>query len=121
MTRRASRRTFLKLSAAAASVGAVEFAHAAPALREVSIRTQADTTEPGSDLVRSEPFQWAVGKLGDAFAARGVALKWASPSASFTIHAATPNSVAARGFPRLSEVTQPETVALIPKRQAPSW
>src|ERR1039458_7837560 len=61
MTKRASRRTFLKLSAAAASVAAAKLAHAASGRDRITV-----IPDDASPLIRSEPAQWAFGKLRDA-------------------------------------------------------
>ncbi len=77
MRKRPSRRTFIKLSAAAASVGAVEFAHAAPATPQVFIMTKE------SGITGSEPVQWAIGKLQYALTARGILVGNANSSVSY--------------------------------------
>jgi predicted aconitase len=66
MPTRPTRRTFIKLSAAAASLTAAELAHAAPPTPQVSIIAKE------SGITGSEPVQWAIGKLKDALTARGI-------------------------------------------------
>ena len=66
MRKKPSRRTFIKLSAAAASVAAAKLAHAAPPTPQVFIMTRE------SGITGSEPVQWAISKLKDALTARGI-------------------------------------------------
>jgi hypothetical protein len=107
MPRRPNRRTFIKLSAAAASLAAAELAHAAPPTPQVSIITK----ETG--ITGSEPVQWAIGKLKDALTARGILA--ANPPA--VIGFGTPiinvtQAETASGDFGVPALTQPETVAL---------
>jgi hypothetical protein len=107
MRKKPSRRTFLKISAAAASVAAAEIAHAAATTRQVSIITKE------SDITGSEPVQWAIGKLKDALTARGILA--ANPPAVIGFGApiilVTQAETASRDF-GVPALTQPETVAL---------
>ncbi|HXE09408.1 MAG TPA: hypothetical protein VN612_16005 [Acidobacteriaceae bacterium] len=102
-----TRRSFLKLSAAAASVSAANFAHAAPSSGRIAI-----VADDASSLVKSEPVQWALGKLRVALTPAH--LTEDHEAAVSHVHIATPDSALAKPFPRASSVTQPETVALIP-------
>ena len=107
MSRRPSRRTFLKLSAATASVTAAELAHAAPPAKRVAILTDND-----SPLINSESVRWAAQKLRDAIPPT---LRAATPSAaSFSIVIAPVDSPITKLFPNLPTFTRPETTALIP-------
>jgi hypothetical protein len=106
MPRQASRRTFLKLSAAAASLTAAELAHASPSGLSVAI-----VSDPGSPLTASEPVRWAAGKLREALAAKGIAVK---EGGSLTILIAPSTSNLAAGFPAVSGISLAETTALIP-------
>jgi hypothetical protein len=104
MPNRTDRRTFLKLSAAAASLRAAELAHAAPAGVHVALITDDD-----SPLCSSEPVRWATEKLRDALTAKGIST--ADSNSTLAIVVAPINSTAAKTFP-----TQPETTGLIPGR-----
>ena len=109
MPSRTTRRSFLKLSAAAASVAAAELAHADTQAPRVSIIT----THPSS-LVEGEPVQWAIGKLQDALTAKGIAAT--NPQTkngvthSILVMEATGDS---RDF-GVPALAQPETIALVP-------
>jgi len=107
MSRKATRRTFLKLSAAAASLTAAELAHAVPVRSQVALVTDAD-----SQVTSSAPIQWATTKLREACAFRGISLTEGSPN--LTIVIAPVSSPLAEGFAGLHDITQPETTALIP-------
>ena len=106
MPKRSTRRTFLKLSAAVASLSAAELAHALPAGRRISIVTD------DSPLVNNEPVRWATQKLRDAITPQNLAAK--QSSTDFSILIAPVTSPLAKVFPRLPSFTQPETTALIP-------
>ena len=106
MRTRPSRRTFLKLSAAAASVAAAELTHAAsPQSLRVSILRPVPV---------AEPVQWAIGKLQDALDAKGISATdaVAKDHVFLLISVNPPNSLAKELH--LPYTTQPETVALIP-------
>jgi hypothetical protein len=107
MPPKSTRRAFLKLSAAAASITAAELAHAAPAGLRVRI-----VTDPASPLVSGEPVQWAIRKLHEAFTARGVVIS--ESGATLAIVVAPVASLLAKPFPGISGVTLPETTALVP-------
>ena len=108
MPTRPTRRTFIKLSAAAASLTAAELAHAAPPTPQVSIIAKE------SGITGSEPVQWAIGKLKDALTARGILA--ANPPA--VIGFGTPIITITQAEPSSSDFfvpalsPQPETVAL---------
>ena len=106
MSRKPSRRSFLKLSAAAASVSAARLAHAAPTGGRIAMIAD------DSPLVHSEPVQYALGRLNDALTP--ARLTDDHSAATLHIHIAQPGSDLAKPFARASSVTQPETVALIP-------
>jgi hypothetical protein len=107
MPAKATRRAFLKLSAAAASITAAELAHAAPAGPRVRI-----VTDPASPLISGESVQWAVRKLHEAFTARGIVLSESDATQAIVI--APVASLLAKPFPAIAGVTLPETTALIP-------
>src|SRR5665213_309979 len=102
-----NRRTFLKLSAAAASLTAAEFAHGAPAGTHIAL-----LADPASLLTTGAPVQWAMGKLREALTAKGISA--ADSSITLTIIAAPISSPLAKVFPNLPSITQPESTALIP-------
>jgi len=108
MPNRHTRRTFIKLSAAAASLTAAELAHALPNGGRIAIVADVD-----SPLIASVPAQWAIGKLQDALTAKGVAPSDQGTS-SFRVLVAPITSPLAKGFANLADVTRPETTALIP-------
>jgi hypothetical protein len=107
MTKRASRRTFLKLSAAAASVSATRLADAFPAGRRIVVVTDED-----SPLIKSEPVQWAIGKLHEAVAGNFLAGGTAYPELSVRI--APVSSPIATTFFHVPALSEPETLALLP-------
>jgi hypothetical protein len=107
MPRKPSRRTFLKLSAAAASLTAAELAHAVPPNRRIAIVTDDD-----AQLVNNEPVRWASQKLRAAITPQGLSNK--QSGADFTILIAPVSSPLAKSFPNHPRFTQPESMALIP-------
>ncbi len=109
MSRKASRRTFLKLSAAAASLSAAELAHAVPPVKRIAIVTDDD-----SPLVNNDAVRWATQKLRDAITPRSLADK--PSSAGFSILIAPVDSPLAKNFPNRRPLTEPETAALFPGR-----
>jgi hypothetical protein len=113
MPNRATRRTFLKLSAAAASVTAAELAHAFPAGRRIVIVTDDD-----SPLVKSEPVQWALSKLREAIPSAHLA-KNDSEAARRIVVGPFDGLLALGVHPKIA-INQPETVALIAGIHDPS-
>jgi len=109
MSRKPSRRTFLKLSAAAASLTAAELARALPNARRIAIVMGDD-----SALITSAPVQWATQKLREAITPQGIAAK--GGFSDFTILIAPVSSPLAKVFPNRPSFTQPESTALIPGR-----
>jgi hypothetical protein len=109
MPKQTTRRTFLKLSAAAASLSAAEFAHALPVGTRISIVTDDD-----SPLITSAPVQWALEKLRQAITPKGLAAK--KGGSPFSILIAPVTSPLAKAFPNRHRFTQPESTALIPGR-----
>jgi hypothetical protein len=107
MPTRPTRRTFLKLSAAAASLTAAEFAHAVPPAKRIAIVTDDD-----SPLINNEPVRWATEKLRAAIAPQGLANK--QSGADFTLLIAAVTSPLAKSFANRPRFTQPESMALIP-------
>jgi hypothetical protein len=110
MSGRASRRSFLKLSAAAASVGAADMVHALPPARRVAL-----VVDSSSPMTTSTSVQWAVGKLRDAITPEGLAGRGAT--ADFTVVVAPADSRLARPFVNRAGLTVPEMTVLIPDPQ----
>jgi hypothetical protein len=113
MTRSASRRTFLKLSAAAASLTAAEFAHAVPPIKRIAIVTDDD-----SPLVNNDAVRWAIEKLRQAIGPDHLSTR-DGPNARMIrfdgpaiVVAPVTSELAV--FPSLPQFTQPESTALIP-------
>jgi hypothetical protein len=109
MSRKASRRAFLKLSAAAASLSAAELAHAVPLAKRIAIVTNDD-----SPLINNDAVRWATQKLRDAITPKSLADK--PGSAGFSILIAPVDSPLAKNFPNRRPLTEPETTALFPGR-----
>jgi hypothetical protein len=113
MPRKPTRRTFLKLSAAAASLTAAELAHAAPPAMRIAI-----VTDDKSPLVNNDSVRWAIEKLRQTIGPDHLStrdgpnvriLRFDGPTvvvAPVTSYLAT--------FPSLPKFTQPESTALIP-------
>jgi hypothetical protein len=107
-----TRRTFLKLSAAAASLTAAEFAHAVPPAKRIAI-----VTDDNSPLVNNDAVRWATQKLRDAITANrldtrddnGPIIHFDGPA--IVIAPVTSNLAV---FPSLPKFAEPESTALIP-------
>ena len=109
MSHQPSRRSFLKLSAAAIAASSSKLVNAASGSGRIAIITD------NSALVRTEPVQYALGMLRDAVTAAHLTDDQAA--AALCIDIAPPDSLLAKPFSRSSSVTQAETVALIPGAQ----
>jgi hypothetical protein len=109
MTKRASRRTFLKLSAAAASVAAAKFAHAAPPAKRIAIVTVTDREYPPAS---SEPVLWATAKLRDAITLDRIATGPTGADLAIVIHSAV--YPLGKMLPSRLSFTHPEALSLIP-------
>jgi hypothetical protein len=107
MSRKPSRRSFLKLSAATASISAAKLAHAAPSAPRVAVLT--DTSSP---IVQSESVQWALTQLRTIIPADNLSDNPAG--ASHVIVVVPAGSALARGFSGTSGPLSPETVAILP-------
>src|SRR5664279_2100251 len=107
MPTRPTRRTFIKLSAAAASLTAAELAHAVPPNRRIAIVTDDD-----APLINDEPVRWATEKLRAAITPQGLSNK--QSDADFTVLIAPVTSPLAKSFANRPRITQPESMALIP-------
>jgi hypothetical protein len=107
MSQKRSRRSFLRLSAAAIAASSAKLADAASSSSgRIAIVTD------NSALVRTQPVQYALGSFREAVTTAHLTDDHAV--AALHIHIATPDSVLAKSFSRSVSVTQDETVALIP-------
>jgi len=115
MPNQTSRRAFLKLTTAAASLSAVEFSHALPTSRAIAL-----VVDPDSTLTQSAPVQWAVEELRQALTAKGISL--ADSSRTLTILVSPGTGALGKAFAHLPDMAHPETTALIPGtyRNAPA-
>ena len=109
----ASRRSFLKLSAAAASLGAADLAHALPPDRHIQI-----VVDDQSPLTTSTPVQWAIEKLRDAITPQRLAGPQQSPAIRIVI--APVNSALAQPFAVHADLSGPETFALVSNHAQPA-
>jgi hypothetical protein len=99
-----SRRTFLKLSTAAASGVAARLSHAMPTGGEIAV-----IIDSNSALTSTEPVRWAIEKLHETLAAKGISVS--AGSGTFSIVVAGVNSPLAKMFGTVVGVDQPETTA----------
>ena len=106
MPNRPTRRSFLKLSAAATPLIGASVVHAFPEQFSVALITDNGT------LVSAESVQWALAELRRALTGKGVTPSTASSKLSIVI--ASPSSSFTTGFGMLPAITRPETTALIP-------
>lgn len=115
MTSFTSRRTFLKLSTAAASMAAMDLASAKTGGEEVALIIDSQ-----SALTDTEPVQWALSKLRAALSAKGN--KISENDGPFAIVVASVDSPLTKSFGTIAKIDQPETTALIPGtyRNAPA-
>ena len=67
MPNRTTRRTFLKLSTAAASVTAIDFSHAVPTANTIAV-----VVDPASEITTSAPVKWALEQFGGALTSKGI-------------------------------------------------
>src|SRR5690242_15491170 len=102
MSHTPSRRSFLKLSAAAFAASSAELAFAAPGSGRIAFHTD------NSALICSEPVQYALDILREAVTTAHLADD--DSTAALYIAIASPDSPLAKSFSRSSSVTQPETV-----------
>jgi hypothetical protein len=107
MSNQTTRRTFLKLTTAAASVTAVEFSHAVPIGKAIAL-----IIDSGSPLTTSEPVQWAAEEFRQALTGKGITSS--NSSSTLTVIVSPVTGPLAKGFGNLPSITQPETTALIP-------
>jgi hypothetical protein len=107
MPSRTTRRTFLKLTTAAASVTATEFSRAVSIAKVIAL-----IIDPGSTISTSEPVQWAAEEFRQALTAKGITSS--DSSSTFTVIVSPVTGPLAKTFGNLPSITQPETTALIP-------
>ena len=107
MPNRTTRRTFLKLTTAAASVTAIEFSHALPTGNAIAL-----IVDPGSALTMSAPVEWAVEQLRVALTGKGIVSS--TTGNALTIIVSPVTGPFAKTFGNLPSITQSETTALIP-------
>ena len=107
MRNQTTRRTFLKLTTAAASVTAVEFSHAVPIGKAIAL-----IIDPDSALTTSEPVQWAAEEFRQALTVKGITSS--NSSSTLTVIVSPVTGPLAKAFGNLPRITQPETTALIP-------
>ena len=110
---RASRRSFLKLGAAAASLGAAELAHALPPAPRIQI-----VVDEQSPLTNSAAVQWALAMLRDAITPERMAKP--HETGDFRIVVAPAHSALAGPFGLRTALSQQESMALVPKRGEPA-
>ena len=107
MPKQTKRRTFLKLTTAAASTAAFEFSHAAPVGKIIALIIDAD-----SALTVSDPVRWAAEEFRLALSVRGIRSR--NSSSTLFVIVSPINGALAKKFGDLPRITQPETTALIP-------
>lgn len=101
-----SRRTFLKLAAAATSLTAADFAHAIPASGSIALITD------DGDLLAAQPVQWALAEFHRVCTEKALVLSTSSNKLAIVV--APTSSSLAKGFGDLPAIVQPETTALVP-------
>jgi hypothetical protein len=102
-----TRRTFLKLTTAAASVTAIEFSHAMPTGNSIAL-----IVDPDSALNTTEPVEWAAEQFRQALTAKGITLS--DTSSTFTVIVSPVTAPLAKRFANLPSITRSETTALVP-------
>jgi hypothetical protein len=104
------RRTFLKLAGAAVTMTA------APAVSAFSIGRVAVVVDDSDPVIASMPVTYAVEMLRSALRERGILAD--GTDASLRIVIASPQSSRSKDFGRLPVISAPETVALLPGKDA---
>ena len=102
-----TRRAFLKLSTAAASVTVVDLSHAMPVGRTVAL-----IIDSGSALTASEPVQWAVEKFRQALTVKGITSS--DSGGTLTVVVSPVSGQMAKAFGSVPSIVQSETTALVP-------
>jgi hypothetical protein len=107
MPTQSTRRTFVKLTTAAASVTAIEFSYALPTGKAVAL-----VIDSGSALTASEPVQWAVERFRQTLTVKGITSS--DSGGTLTIIVSPVSGSMAKTFGNVPVITQSETTALIP-------
>ncbi len=107
MPNQTTRRAFLKLTTAAASVTAIEFSHALPTGNAIAL-----IVDPGSAVTTSEPVEWAVEQFRRALTVKGITSS--TTGSAFTVIVSPITGPLAKTFGNLPSITHSETTALIP-------
>jgi len=107
MPNQTTRRAFLKLTTAAASVTAIEFSHALQTGNAIAL-----IVDPGSAVTRSEPVEWAVEQFRRALTVKGITSS--TSGSAFTVIVSPITGPLAKTFGNLPSITHSETTALIP-------
>ena len=107
MPNQTTRRAFLKLTTAAASVTAIEFSHALPTGNAIAL-----IVDPSSAVTTSEPVEWAVEQFRRALTVKGITSS--TTGSAFTVIVSPVTGPLAKTFGNLPSITQSETTALIP-------
>jgi len=102
-----TRRTFLKLSTATASIAAARLSHAMPSEEKIVV-----IVESHSPLTSSEAVQWALEKLHEALTFRNIGIS--EDGGTFILVVAPVDSSLAKIFNPLTRIDGLETSALIP-------
>jgi hypothetical protein len=107
MPSQTTRRNFLKLTAAASSITAVELSRAAAVDDEVALILDQE-----SPISTAEPVLWALEQLRSALTAKGIRV--ADTSRRLCILVALNSSALAKNFGNLPAISQTETTVLVP-------
>ncbi len=110
MPTQTTRRTFLKLTTAAASVTAVEFSHAVPNSKSIAL-----VIDSGSAVTGSVPVQWAVERFRQALTAKGILAY--DKGGALTVIVSAIGDPLAKTFGNVQGINRSETTALIPGSQ----
>jgi hypothetical protein len=102
-----TRRTFLKLTTAAASVTAIEFSNALPTGSAIAL-----IIDTGSTLTTSEPVEWAAEQFRRALTDKGIISS--AGGSVLTVIVSPVTGALAKTFGNLPNIARPETTALIP-------
>jgi len=107
MSTQTTRRAFLKLTTAAASVTVIEFSHAMPTANAIAL-----IIDPGSVLTTSEPVEWAAEQFRRALTVKGITSS--DTSSTLTVIVSPVTAPLAKRFANVPSITRSETTALVP-------
>jgi hypothetical protein len=107
MPNQTTRRAFLRLTTAAASVTAIEVSHALPTGNAIAL-----IVDPGSAVTTQEPVEWALEQFRRALTGKGITSS--TTGSAFTVIVSPVAGPLAKTFGNLPSITQSETTALIP-------